>query len=98
MDAALKAVRNAGYEYVEFAEFYGKTAEEINELLKKYSLKLISVHQNYAEMLENKNNILDFFKKIGIKYAAVPYMGKEHHKGEKYYENAVNDLKRFQNS
>ena len=39
MDAALKAVSELGYTAVEFAGFFGHTADEINEMLKKYNLK-----------------------------------------------------------
>lgn len=92
MDAALCAVSKAGYEYVEFAGFFGKSADEINALLKKYNLKAISVHHDYHEMLSNKDGILDFFKQIGIKYAAVPYMGIEYHKGSDKFGEVTEDF------
>ena len=38
MDAALKAVKEMGYDYVEFAGYFGKTAEEVKALLDKNGL------------------------------------------------------------
>ena len=35
-EGTLKAVADMGYEYVEFAGYYGHTADEIKELLDKY--------------------------------------------------------------
>ena len=89
LDAALKAVSEAGYQYVEFAGFYGKTAAQINELLSRYGLCAISVHQGYQEIINNDGGILDFLKEIGIKYSAVPYMAHEKHKGAADYEETI---------
>ena len=41
MDATLKAVKEMGYDYVEFAGYFGKTAEEVKALLDKYDLKAV---------------------------------------------------------
>ena len=34
MDATLKKVKDMGYDYVEFAGYFGKTAKEVLDLLK----------------------------------------------------------------
>ena len=47
MDEALKNVKAIGYDYVEFAGYFGKTKDEVKEILDKYDLKCISVHQGY---------------------------------------------------
>ena len=44
-EGTLAKVAARGYEYVEFAGYYGKSSEEIKALLDKYNLKCISVHQ-----------------------------------------------------
>ena len=45
MEGTLKAVKEMGYDYVEFAGYFGKSAEEVKAILDKYDLKCISVHQ-----------------------------------------------------
>ena len=44
-EGTLKRVKEIGYDYVEFAGYFGKSAEEVKSLLDKYELTAISVHQ-----------------------------------------------------
>ena len=54
LEATLKAVKEMGYDYVETAGYFDRTAEEFRALLDKYGLTCISVHQ-----------ALDFYEKKG---------------------------------
>lgn len=92
MDATLKAVKEMGYDYVEFAGYFGKTAEEVKALLDKYDLKAISVHQGYDVFLENEKENIEYLKKIGVKYCAIPWMGVERHAGSDAFEKTVADI------
>lgn len=94
MDAALGAVKEMGYDYVEFAGYFGKSAEEIAELLKKHDLKCISVHQTYDLFVKEGQNAVDYLKTIGAEYSAIPWMGLESHKGAENHEKAVEDIKK----
>ena len=47
MDKTLKAVKDMGYDYVEFAGYFGKTAEEVKSILDKYGLEAVSVHHRH---------------------------------------------------
>ncbi|MEE0868090.1 MAG: sugar phosphate isomerase/epimerase [Clostridia bacterium] len=89
MDSALKKVSEAGYTCVEFADFYGKTADEINSMLEKYGLEAVSAHIGYDALKENEGGIIEFCKKIGLKYIAVPYMQTELHKGSDSFDETV---------
>ena len=44
LEPALSIIAEAGFTGVEFAGFYGKTAEEIQSLLNRYHLHAISAH------------------------------------------------------
>ena len=44
-EGTLKAIADMGYEYVEFAGYHGRSAEEIKTILDSLGLKCISVHQ-----------------------------------------------------
>ena len=75
MDATLKRVKEMGYDYVEFAGFYDKSAEEIKALLDKHGLIAVSMHQSLDPYLsENAEEFISFVKTLGIKYSAVPWM------------------------
>ena len=48
MDACLKKVKEMGYDCVEFAGFFGKSAEEVKAILDKYGLD-IALFKSYTE-------------------------------------------------
>lgn len=73
MEGTLKAVKEMGYDYVEFAGYFGKSAEEIRALLDKYSLTCISVHQGLDFYEEGGQTAADFIKTLGAKYSAIPW-------------------------
>ncbi len=73
MDATLGAVKAMGYDYVEFAGYFGKTAEEVKALLDKHGLTAISVHQNPDLFWKEGQPAIDYLKKIGVKYCAIPW-------------------------
>ena len=68
----LKALREMGYDYVELAGYYGKTADEIKEILDSVGLKTISVHQKLDFFNENPDEKAEFLKAFGTKYVIAP--------------------------
>jgi len=92
LEAALKSVKEMGYDYVEFDESFGKTPQEFKELLDKYDLECISAHMDYAAFLEESDENIMFLKTIGAKYCAIPWIGVEKHKGHEQYEKTVEDI------
>ena len=76
-EGTLKAVADLGYEYVEFAGYYGHTAEEIKAILDKYGLKCISAHQALDFYDEDPDAAAEFLKAFGVKYSIIPWYGKE---------------------
>lgn len=92
MDDTLKKVKEMGYDYVEFAGYAGKSAEEVLQLLNKHGLECVSVHQTYDVFLNNETESIEFLKTIGAKYCAVPWMGLEHHAGSELFEQTKKDF------
>lgn len=92
MDATLKQVKEIGYDYVEFAGYFGKTAEEVLELLNKHGLECISVHQTYDVFLSNEKESIDYLKTIGAKFSAVPWMGVEKHAGSALFQQTKKEF------
>ncbi|MBQ9736378.1 MAG: sugar phosphate isomerase/epimerase [Clostridia bacterium] len=72
-EGTLRAVKAAGYEYVEFAGYFGRTGEEIAALLKEIGLKCVSVHQGLQFFDEDPQKGIDFLKAFGVKYVVVPW-------------------------
>ena len=73
MDATLKAVKEMGYDYVEFAGYFGKSAKEVKVILDKYGLQALAVHQAPALFREQGQVAIDYLKELGVKYCAIPW-------------------------
>lgn len=72
LEAALKAVSEMGYTAVEFAGFFGHTAEEIVEMLKKYNLTVSGTHSGLQDLIDNFDETVAFHKAIGNKHYIIP--------------------------
>ncbi|MCD6545971.1 MAG: TIM barrel protein [Thermotogae bacterium] len=72
LKASLEAVSKMGYEAVELAGDYGKTANEWKSLLSEFGLKVAGAHVPIQSLLENFKKTVDFYKTIGAKYIIVP--------------------------
>lgn len=77
MDATLKQVKEMGYDYVEMAGYFGKSAEEIRAILDKYDLKCISVHQGLDFYDERGVEGAEYVKTLGAEYSVVPWYNKD---------------------
>jgi len=85
----LKAVRDMGYEYVEFAGYHGKTSAEIKEALDSLGLKSISVHQRLDFFRDDPMGAVDFLRGFGIKYVVVPYHSRASLAGTENWKQTV---------
>ena len=89
MDAALKQVKEIGYDYVEFAGYFDHPAEEIRQMLDKYGLECVSVHQAPQWYAEEGQNAVDFVKTLGVQYSAIPHWSVEKLAGTPEWEETV---------
>lgn len=88
-EGTLKRVKEIGYDFVEFAGYFGRSAEEVKALLDKYELTAISVHQAPALFVNEGQSAVDYLKTIGVKYAAVPWYEASKLAGTDEWENTV---------
>ena len=87
-EGTLRAVRDMGYEYVEFAGYYGKSAEEIKAILDELSLKCISVHQGLDFYNEDPQGAVDYLKTFGVKYSVIPWYDQSLLAGNEKWEES----------
>ncbi len=71
-EGTLKKVSELGYTSVEFAGFFGRTADEVNEILKKYNLTVSGTHSSFDDLVNNYDETVAFHKAIGNKYYIIP--------------------------
>ncbi len=76
-EGTIAKIAELGYQGVEFAGFYGRSAEQINELLKKHNLEVVGSHTQYADLVNDAQSLIDYNKAIGNKYIIVPYLSEE---------------------
>ena len=73
LEEAIKAVAEMGYSYVEFAGFFGHTAEEVRAMLDKYGVEVCSTHTGWQELKpEVLADTIAYHKAIGNKNIVVP--------------------------
>lgn len=89
MDATLKAISEMGYECVEFAGYYGHSAEDVKAMCDKYNLEIPSVHQSYDVFLNDTENAINYLKTLGVKYSAIPHKAE----WETKYDENVEEIK-----
>ena len=92
-EGTLKAIADMGYEYVEFAGYYDRTAEEIKTTLDKFGLKCVSVHQGLDFYNDAPDAAAEFLKTFGVKYSVIPWYKKEELAGTENWDNTVKRFK-----
>lgn len=73
MDKTLGEVKAMGYDYVEFAGYFDKSAKEIKALLDKHKLECISIHRGLNRFFDNEQFEMEYIKVLGAKYCVIPW-------------------------
>ena len=76
--ATLGAIKQMGYDGVEFAGLYGYAPAEIKQMCEEIGLVPISAHVPYVDMVADARGVLAQYAEIGCRYVAVPYLMPEH--------------------
>ncbi len=72
LEGALKKVAELGYKFVEFAGFFGHSAEEVKGWLDKYGLKVSGTHTGLGELVNDLEGTIAYHKAIGNKNIIIP--------------------------
>lgn len=90
----LKAVKSFGYDGVEFAGgFKDYTAAEVKKMCEEVGLIPISAHVPYLDMVAAPKEVLSFYKELGCKYVAIPYLTEEYRPGNEKFGEVVENAK-----
>ena len=93
--AVLKQLKALGYDGVEFAGFYGHTADEIKVMLDEVGLVAISDHVPYAAIQKDMFAVISDHVKIGCKYIAVPYLEDADRPGKPGFAKVIRVIAKF---
>lgn len=91
----LKQLKKLGYDAVEFAGFYGHTADEIKAMLEEAGLEAVSDHVHYALIEEDMFKVISDHVKIGCKYIAVPFLDEAHRPGQPAFADVLHTIAKF---
>ncbi len=79
LPGTLKAVAEMGYEGVEFAGFYDRTAEELKAMLDDLGLKVAGAHIGIDTLLpEQFEQTVEFHQALGNKFLIVPGLPEQY--------------------
>lgn len=91
----MQQVKALGYDGVELAGLYGLEPEYIKQVLDEIGLVPISAHVPLAEMMADAQGVADTYKKIGVKYIAVPYLPEEYRPNTEGYATVLKEIARI---
>jgi len=74
-DGTLKQVHDAGYQVVEAAGYFNKTAAEWKHSMDAAGLRCISTHHVLADLKTKLNELIDYGHAIGLEYMICSWMG-----------------------
>lgn len=73
LEKGLRIVSEIGYDGVEFAGFFGHSAEEVAGWLKKYRLEVAGAHVSEQEIFSSAAETIAYHKAIGNRRIICPY-------------------------
>ncbi len=92
-EGTLKKVKQMGYEGVEFAGMFGKSAAEVKKMCEEIGLVPISAHVPFVELLEEDS--LKYYSELGCKYVAIPYLTEEYRPGNAKFDETIAGAKKI---
>ncbi len=87
-EGTLKKVKAMGYDGVEFAGLFGKSAAEVKTLCDEIGLTPISAHVTFVDMIANPD-MLKTYQEIGCKFVVIPYLNPEYRPGNEKFDDVI---------
>ena len=95
LDAVLGELKAMGYDGVEFAGFYGHSAEEVKAMLDQHGLAAVSSHVPFAQIESDMFGVIAYHKAIGCPFIAVPYLDDQTRPGAPGFAHALSVIHQF---
>lgn len=92
LEGCLKRISAQGYEGVELAGTYGRTAEEWKKLLAGNGLIPVSAHVPLEELAADTGACLAYYRELGCEKIVLPYLTEENRYGSEQYEAVLEQM------
>ncbi|SDF09275.1 Sugar phosphate isomerase/epimerase [Fontibacillus panacisegetis] len=91
-EGTLRKIAELGYQGVEFANFYDRTAEEVKAILDETGLSVVGAHRPYTQLRDALEEEIAFNKAIGNRYIVLPYLIEE---DRNKWDEVIADLRKI---
>lgn len=92
-EGSLRAVKEMGYDGVEFAGLYGRAPADVKALCEELGLTPVSAHVSFDEMMSNPEKTMSDYAAVGCRYIVVPYLTDEYRPGAARYDELVQGMR-----
>lgn len=93
-EGTIRKVKKLGYDGVEFAGLFGKTAGEVKAICDKVGIIPISAHVTFTDMMEDPE-LLQTYAEIGCKFVVIPYLTPEYRPGNEKFGEVIEGAKKL---
>ncbi len=94
-EGTIKKVKEMGYDGVEFAGLFGKSAKEVKEICESNGLNPISAHVAFDEIAADPEKVIGDYAEIGCKYIAIPYAPEDRRPGAPLFDETIEGIREF---
>lgn len=88
-EGTIAKVAQIGYKEVEFAGYFGRTAQQVKDVLQKNGLTGPSTHVQYDELEEKFPSVIEFSKTVGMSYIICPWIPEDLRKSPDIWKQAA---------
>jgi sugar phosphate isomerase/epimerase len=93
-DGTIAKVASIGYKEVEFAGYFGRTPQNVRDVLDKNGLSAPATHVQYDELDEKFPSVIDASKTIGLEYIVCPWIPEDLRKSPDIWKQAAEKFNR----
>jgi sugar phosphate isomerase/epimerase len=87
-EGTIAKVAQIGYKEVEFAGYFGRTAQQVKDILTKNGLTAPSTHVQYDELDDKFQSVIEFSKTVGMSYIICPWIPEDVRKSPDIWKQA----------
>ena len=95
LGSVMRRLAALGYDGVEFAGFYGHSAQAVRALLDETGLEAVSSHVPFQAIEEDMFSVIAFHLAVGCKWIAVPYLLDAERPGNPGFARVIAVIHRF---
>src|SRR5687767_9049721 len=95
MPGTLARLAQIGYREVEFAGYFGRTPQQVRQMLDSNGLSAPSTHVPYEMLRDNFDQTATGALAIGHQYLTVPFLGDSFRKSAATWKSVAADFNRF---